>query len=271
MGVSKKYYWLRFKNDFFQNKEVKKLRKIAGGDTYTIIYLKLQLLSINTEGVLKFERTESDFVEQLSLETDEKYENVKVVMNFLMQNKLIEELDGDCYLLPKVPPLIGKETDAATRMRKLRSKNKSNNVTPVLQNVTQRKEIELEIELEIDNMSQTSVKKQKDSTIDEVLRMVNKLLGKTYRITTKKYRQLVSARLDEGYKLEDFRKVVETKLRNWKGTEQEVYLRPNTLFAAGHFDDYLNENPIVKSKTTSKVSAKENFNEKPCEIQFGEI
>ena len=57
--MSKKYYWLRLKNNFFQQKEIKKLRKIAGGDTYTIIYLKLQLLSINNNGVLIFERTES--------------------------------------------------------------------------------------------------------------------------------------------------------------------------------------------------------------------
>ena len=42
--MSKKYYWLRLKNNFFQQKEIKKLRKIAGGDTYTIIYLKLTFL-----------------------------------------------------------------------------------------------------------------------------------------------------------------------------------------------------------------------------------
>ena len=36
----KKYYWLKLKEDFFRDKKIKKLRKIAGGDTYTIIYLK---------------------------------------------------------------------------------------------------------------------------------------------------------------------------------------------------------------------------------------
>lgn len=34
----KKYYGLRLENDFFKQKEIKKLRKIAGGDTYVIIY-----------------------------------------------------------------------------------------------------------------------------------------------------------------------------------------------------------------------------------------
>ena len=53
MANSKKYYWLKLKNDFFTSKEMKKLRKIAGGDTYTIIYLKLQLLSLQNEQSMK--------------------------------------------------------------------------------------------------------------------------------------------------------------------------------------------------------------------------
>ena len=35
MAKIKKYYWLKLKEDFFRQKEIKKLRKIAGGDTYT--------------------------------------------------------------------------------------------------------------------------------------------------------------------------------------------------------------------------------------------
>ena len=39
--MAKRYYWLKLKNDFFRGKHIKMLRKIAGGDTYTIIYLKM--------------------------------------------------------------------------------------------------------------------------------------------------------------------------------------------------------------------------------------
>ena len=48
----KRYYWLKLKENFFNQKEVKKLRRVAGGDTYTIIYLKLQLLSLKNGGKL---------------------------------------------------------------------------------------------------------------------------------------------------------------------------------------------------------------------------
>ena len=39
--AERRFYWLKLREDFFRQKEIKKLRQIAGGDTYTIIYLKL--------------------------------------------------------------------------------------------------------------------------------------------------------------------------------------------------------------------------------------
>ena len=42
--MAKRYYWLKLKNDFFRGKHIKMLRKIAGGDTYTIIYLKMIMI-----------------------------------------------------------------------------------------------------------------------------------------------------------------------------------------------------------------------------------
>ena len=40
---NKRYYWLKLDRHFFRDARIKKLRRIAGGDTYTIIYLKLML------------------------------------------------------------------------------------------------------------------------------------------------------------------------------------------------------------------------------------
>lgn len=81
----KKYYWLKLRNDWFGDKRIKKLRSIAGGDTYTIIYLKMQLLSLKNEGKLFFEGVEDDFVSELALDLDEEVENVKITVSFLMK------------------------------------------------------------------------------------------------------------------------------------------------------------------------------------------
>lgn len=95
--MTKRYYWLKLKNDFFRSKEMKKLRRIAGGDTYTIIYLKMLLLSLNDQGKLYFDGVEDTFVEELALEIDEDEDNVKVAVAFLLKVGLME-IVGDALL-----------------------------------------------------------------------------------------------------------------------------------------------------------------------------
>lgn len=123
--MSKKYYWIRLKTDFFKSLAMKKLRRIAGGDTYTIIYLKLQLLSADNEGVLYYEGIENTFAEEIASLLDEDEDNVKVTLQFLESVGLLENKSEDEYLLTEVPFLIGSETDSAQRVRKHREKKKA--------------------------------------------------------------------------------------------------------------------------------------------------
>lgn len=120
--MSKRYYWLKLKNDFFNQREIKKLRRIAGGDTFTIIYLKMQLLSIQSEGVLKFEGTEESLSEQLALELDEDEDNIKLTLAFLSQNNLIEQISDSEFLMPQATQSLGSEVDSAERVRRHRDK-----------------------------------------------------------------------------------------------------------------------------------------------------
>lgn len=154
--MAKKYYWLKLRNNWFLDKRIKKIRSIAGGDTYTIIYLKMQLLSLKNEGKLFFEGVEDDFVSELALDLDEEVENVKITVSFLMKNGLIELNATDEYLLTEVPNMIGSETDKAELMRRRRAVSKNGNtVTKALPPVTKcyteiEKEIDKEKELETD-------------------------------------------------------------------------------------------------------------------------
>ena len=123
MAEQKRLYWLKLKTDFFTSKEMKKLRKIAGGDTYTIIYLKLQLLSLQDGGTLYFDGVEESFAEELALILDEEPDNVKATLLFLERTGLIEMSESEIRLLV-VPTLIGKESESAGRVRAFREKQK---------------------------------------------------------------------------------------------------------------------------------------------------
>lgn len=117
--MGKKYYWLQLKEDFFRQKEIKLLRKIAGGDTYTIIYLKMMLMSLKDEGKILFEGIGSTFAEEVALEIDEDIENVEITIQYLLSKDLLQVADYEGFM-SDVPSLIGSETDSARRMRKHR-------------------------------------------------------------------------------------------------------------------------------------------------------
>ena len=157
--MAKQYYWLQLKEDFFRQKEIKLLRKIAGGDTYTIIYLKMMLMSLKDEGKILYEGVGSNLAEEIALEIDEDVENVQITINYLMSKNLLvtsSEYEG---FLSDVPNLIGSESDRARRVRKHRQIKKAEEKklqcnAETLQSNTEvtngNTEIDIEIEKEID-------------------------------------------------------------------------------------------------------------------------
>lgn len=122
--MAKKYFWLKLMNDFFQQPKMKKLRRIAGGDTYTIIYLKMQLLSLKTDGKLYFDGVEETFAEELALTIDEEEENVLFTLMYLQKQGLIEQVDEREYALPEAMKRIGSESASTERVRRLRERRK---------------------------------------------------------------------------------------------------------------------------------------------------
>lgn len=99
MAEPKRYFWLKLHKDFFKRKEIKRLRKIAGGDTYTIIYMEMLLRSIIDEGKLFFDGLEDDFASELALDLDEDEENVKITIQYLLKTGLLEIRSDEEYYL----------------------------------------------------------------------------------------------------------------------------------------------------------------------------
>lgn len=121
--MAKRYYWLKLSDDFFKSKPVKKLRRIAGGDTYTVIYLKMLLVALKQDGKIYYDGVEDTFADELALDLDEDAENVKVTIAFLKAQNLL--IDGDAeneYILPECAAMTGTESDSAERMRRMRER-----------------------------------------------------------------------------------------------------------------------------------------------------
>ena len=75
-----------------------------------------------------------------------------------------------------------------------------------------------------------------------------------YSPSSKETMKYIKARQNDGYKLEDFKTVIDNMVTAWTGTEWETYLRPRTLFS-NKFEDYLR---WKNNRNTSKNTANSN-------------
>lgn len=156
MEQNKRYYWLKLKKDFFDDKRMKRLKKISGGETYTVIYLKLLLLSLNNNGKLYFEHIDETFAKELALDIDENEDDIMLTLSYLTKVGLLEEVNKEEYFLTQLPQLIGSETKWAEQKRMYREVKKINEArtlslespTDVQQEIEEEKEIEIDKEKE---------------------------------------------------------------------------------------------------------------------------
>jgi uncharacterized phage protein (TIGR02220 family) len=92
------------------------------------------------------------------------------------------------------------------------------------------------------NKKEEQVLSNEDSTLYvDILDYLNNATGKKFRLSTKSTRGAIHARITEGFFLEDFKKVIDTKTAQWKDDpKMSEFLRPQTLFGT-KFEAYLNQ------------------------------
>lgn len=81
-----------------------------------------------------------------------------------------------------------------------------------------------------------------------IVEYLNEKAGTKFKADIRKTRDLIKARLKEGYLDIDFFTVIDTKVKEWiNNKEMKKYLRPETLFGT-KFEGYLNQAGEVKSE-----------------------
>lgn len=155
MGEEKRFFWIKLRQDFFNDPYIKLLRRMAGGDTYTIIYLKMLVKSADTNGTIYFQGAGSDIAEELSLMLDEGVEDIRALLAYLEAKRLMihPDLTEDIYLVA-TPDLTGSENGSAKRVREFRKRQKqsalqsNDDVTISNDSKSKSKNIDIDIEKE---------------------------------------------------------------------------------------------------------------------------
>lgn len=157
----------------------------------------------------------------------------------------------------------GKQTESKQEANDNRIKNRNRNRSKE-EDKELDKENELEWDLEESPLNPPEGTEEPDgslsSSVSEIVSDLNDVAGTHYR-TSKTTTNMIKARLKEGYTVEDFKTVHRKKAAEWLGTEQQQYLRPETLYRPSHFESYLNQPERINKNVYNKASPAFDMNE----------
>lgn len=95
-----------------------------------------------------------------------------------------------------------------------------------------------------------------DDDIKDIVEYLNNKIGAHYKPNGKKMKELIRARMNEGYTVKDFKTVIDKKFKSWgNDPKMSLYLRPSTLFGT-RFGEYLNE---YQAEDMKKLNCKPTF------------
>ncbi|MBY5026697.1 phage replisome organizer N-terminal domain-containing protein [Streptococcus suis] len=275
MADNKKYYYLKLKDNFFESDEAIILESMPDGYIYSNILLKLYLRSLKNNGVLMFNDLIPYNAQMLATITRHHIGVIEKAIQIFQQLRLIEILDNGAIYMTNIQNFVGKSSTDADRKRAEYNKIKRVGEISTIETdktppeIEIEKDIKLDIDLdinkdiysELDNSAEQSSAYVfpnwlNQSSIDELkkvspknyplyipIQYLNQETGHTYKFIAT-HTKFIHARYKDGYTLEDFKKVIDTKVDQWKNNSQMAqYLRPKTLFSPSNFDSYLNETP----------------------------
>lgn len=236
--------WIKIVTDIFDDEKILLIESMPEADAVIVIWFKLLTLAgkINNGGVLMFndklpytdEMLATIFrrpvnTVRLAIKTFENFGMVEVINNTITipnwsKHQTLDQLEERKeYMKNYMREYRDKQ--------KLLAEGKVNSKANSKANVNSLEE-DIEEEVDIDN-----------KIYSPVIDYLNEKCNTKYRTTTKKTKDLINARTNEGFTLEDFTKVIDNKSAEWLGTEFEKFLRPETLFGT-KFESYLNQKNI---------------------------
>lgn len=123
-----RFYWLKMKRDFFRRHDIRIIHGMENGRDIVLFYIELMIESVDHEGTLRFNNSKPYTNGMLASLTGTPQDIVEQAMNTLIDFGLVEIAEDKTIILPKVIEMIdsASDSDAARRMRRLRTKGEQN-------------------------------------------------------------------------------------------------------------------------------------------------
>lgn len=252
MADNKKYYYMRLNENYFDSDTQVLLESMPDGYLYSNILLKLYLKSLKNDGRLMFNDKIPYSPQMIATITRHQIGTVEKALEIFKELNIIDLIDTGAIYMLDIQNFIGKSNTEADRKRAYRKRIEEEKGQMSLKCPLEiEKEIELEIEKELEIDIYSPAKAAPNIPYKEITEYLNNRTGSSYKHTTKKTKDLIKARFNEGFTLEDFKVVIDKKTVEWiNDKDMNKYLRPETLFGT-KFESYLNQQ--VKAVTTKDL------------------
>lgn len=240
--------WLKLMNTMFEDDKIEYIECLPDGDTILIIWIKILCLASksNDNGSLlvtneipytatllasKFKKTQAQINYALSV-----MENLGMIF---IEDNVINVSNWSKY--QSVDELSKIKEQTRLRVSKYRERQKLVENTEKC-NVTCNATVTLKCNENalISNSISSNSSNSYNLEIKEIIDYLNKVLNKNYRYNTSSTVKHISARLRENYTIEDFKKVIDYKSKEWGNSDFAKYLTPDTLFGT-KFEKYLQQ------------------------------
>ena len=259
--------WIKITVDMFDDEKIKIIQSMPEGDTLLVVWIKLITLAgkTNDGGYVYIAEGMPYTDEMLSIIMNKPLNTIRLALDTFSKLGMIENDVKGIYLLnfekhQSLDKLEKLKEQNRLRVAKYREKQKmldsnvTGNVTVMQSNTIDiDKEEDKEEEIEIDIIN-SPAKAEPIVPYQEITEYLNNMTGSSYRHSTKKTKDLIKARFNEGFTLEDFKIVIDKKSVEWMNTDMQKYLRPETLFGT-KFESYLNQQ-VNKKRTTKDIQDK---------------
>ena len=253
--------WIKICTDIFDDEKILMIESLPSADTIIVIWFKLLTFAgkQNNDGVFLMNNRIAYTDEMLATIFRRDVNVVRLALKTFEQFGMIEIIDG----VVAIPNWNKHQTLDAYEKKKERDR---------LYQAERRAKQRFLIEKSSDTSPDCKATQSSDVAISEedkekdidkeiyisIVEHLNKKTGAKYKVSTKKTKTLIHARLSEGFTEDDFRTVIDKKCADWLGDpKMERYLRPETLFGT-KFEGYLNEKVASKKPVNTGVPSGSN-------------
>ena len=152
MSDNRKYYYLKLKENYFDDDSIVLLESMQDGVLYSNILLKLYLKSLKHGGRLQLDEDIPYTAQMIATITRQQIGTVERALQIFLKLGLVEVLDSGTFYMSNIELLIGQSSTEAERKRAARLQNKALSASRTngghLSDI-RPPEIELEKEIEI--------------------------------------------------------------------------------------------------------------------------